>query len=56
VRTKFDIHMFIVVTIMTSVLSINHVNKMMYRCMVRLPQGKEEMIDRLDNLCLVVDR
>jgi len=21
--------------------------------MVRLPQGKEEMIDRLDNLCLV---
>jgi len=23
--------------------------------MVRLPQGKEEIIDRLDNLCLVVD-
>jgi hypothetical protein len=39
VRTKFDIHVFIVVAIMTSVQSINHVNKMMYTCMVRLPQG-----------------
>jgi len=56
VRTKFDIHMCIVVAIMTSVQSINHVNKIMYTCTVRLPQGKEEMIDRLDNLYLVVDR
>ena len=55
-HTKFDIHMCIVVAIMTSVQSINHVNKMMYTCMVRLPQGKEEMIDRLDNVYLVVDR
>ena len=28
---------------------------MLYRCMFGLPEGQEEMIDRLDSLCLVVD-
>jgi hypothetical protein len=30
-------------------------NRMLYRCMFGLPEREEEMIDRLDSLCLVVD-